>query len=86
MSAILAFSAQHLAMETNSTEVLNLAYHHRGIALSGLHTAVGTFSEGNAEATLAAGVLLSWQASEWGGWLSLVQGTTTVSLRILTLR
>lgn len=78
MGAILAFSAEHLAMETGSPEVSNLAYHHRGMALSGLNAAIGSFSEHNAEAALAASTLLSWQASEWTGWLSLVHGTNTV--------
>lgn len=65
MSAILAFSATHLAHETNSMETRNLAYHHRGVALNGLHGAIGNFSEENSDAILAASILLSWQASDW---------------------
>ncbi|MCJ1390331.1 hypothetical protein MMC18_003190 [Xylographa bjoerkii] len=78
MSAILAFSATHLASVTNSVETKNLAYHHRGVALSGLHGAIGNFSEGNSDPILAASILLSWQASDWGGWTSLMQGISTV--------
>ena len=82
MSAILAFSAMHLAEETNSPDVMNLVYHHRGAALNGLHTAVGELTEEDkSDACLAASLLLSWQASEWTGWLSLTQGTSAVSIR-----
>ena len=65
MSAILAFSATHLAWITSSVETTNLAYHHRGIALNGLHVAIGNFSEENSDPILAASILLSWQASDW---------------------
>ncbi|MCJ1435635.1 hypothetical protein MMC27_005010 [Xylographa pallens] len=78
MSAILAFSATHLASMTNSVETKNLAYHHRGVALSGLHGAIGSFSEANSDPILAASILLSWQASDWRGWTSLMQGISTV--------
>ena len=78
MSAILAFSATHLAAETNSIETRNLAYHHRGIALNGLHNAIGNFSQENSDPILAASILLSWQAADWSGWMSLVQGISTV--------
>lgn len=65
MSAILAFSATNLAAETKSVETRNLAYHHRGIALNGLHVAIGNFSNVNSDPILAASILLSWQASDW---------------------
>ena len=65
MSAVLAFSATHLAWLTNSTETKSLAYHHRGVALKGLHEAIGRFSRDNSDAVLAASMLLSWQTSDW---------------------
>lgn len=65
MSSILAFSATHLAWLTNVTENKNLAFYHRGIALKGLHGAIGNFSRENSDAVLAASILLSWQAAEW---------------------
>ena len=65
MSAVLAFSACHLAWLTKDQETENLAYYHRGVALKGLHEAIGTFSRGNSESILAASMLLSWQATEW---------------------
>jgi len=65
MSSILAFSATHLAWLTNVTENKNLAFYHRGIALKGLHGAIGDFSRENSDAVLAASILLSWQAAEW---------------------
>lgn len=65
MSALLALSASHLAWRTKNSDTNNLAYHHRGVALKGLHEAIGVFSPENAEAILAASILLSWQATEW---------------------
>ena len=65
MSAILAFSATHLAWLTKCTETTNIAYHYRGIALNGLQGAIGNFSEENSDPILAASILLSWQASDW---------------------
>ena len=65
MNAVLAFSASHLAWLTNNSETNQVAYHHRGIALKGLHEAIGSFSRENSEAILAASILLSWQATEW---------------------
>ena len=68
MSAVLALSASHLAWETNDSGTEHLAYHHRGVALKGLHEAIGSFSRDNSEAILAASMLLSWQATEWYVW------------------
>ncbi|KAL8738799.1 MAG: hypothetical protein Q9181_000477 [Wetmoreana brouardii] len=65
MSGVLAFAATHLAWLTNSQETKNLAWHHRGVALKGLHDAIGHFSRENSDAILAASILLSWQTSEW---------------------
>lgn len=65
MSAILAFSATHMAWVTNSLETKNLAYFHRGVALKGLQEAIGNFSEANSDAVLAASILLSWQVTDW---------------------
>jgi hypothetical protein len=78
MSAVLAFSATNLANETNSNETRSLAYHHYGTALNGLHSALGSFSQQTSDAILAASVLLSWQASDWTGWNSLMGGISTV--------
>ena len=65
LSAVLALSASHLAWQTKNTETEHLAYQHRGIALKGLHEAIGAFARENSEAILAASMLLSWQATEW---------------------
>lgn len=67
MSAVLAFAATHLAWLTHSTETKNLAYQHRGVALKGLHDAIGHFSRESSDAILAASILLSWQTSDWLG-------------------
>jgi hypothetical protein len=65
MHALLALSATHLAWLTDCPLTANMAYEHRGIALKGLHEAIGTFSRQNSDAVLAASLLLSWQATEW---------------------
>ncbi|CAL8574280.1 hypothetical protein XPA_000245 [Xanthoria parietina] len=78
MSAVLAFAATHLAWLTRSTETKNLAYQHRGVALKGLHDAIGHFSRESSDAILAASILLSWQTSDWNGWTSLMQGISTI--------
>lgn len=65
MNGVLAFAATHMAWLTDSTETKNLAYHHRGVALKGLHDAIGNFSRENSDAILAASILLSWQTSDW---------------------
>lgn len=78
MSAVLAFSASHIAWLTGNAETLNLAYQHRGVALKGLHETIGSFNRANSEAILAASIVLSWQATEWRSWASLQQGVSTV--------
>jgi hypothetical protein len=65
MHAVLAFSANHLAWIAQSTETRHIAYHHGGIAMKGLHEAIGAFSKSNADAVLAASLLLSWQSTDW---------------------
>ncbi|RPB29222.1 hypothetical protein L211DRAFT_262604 [Terfezia boudieri ATCC MYA-4762] len=78
MHALLALSASHLSWLTACPATLQLSYHHRGIALKGLPEAIGKFSKENADAILAASILLSWQATDCQGWQSLMQGTATV--------
>jgi len=46
--------------------------------MKGLHEAIGAFSKSNADAVLAASLLLSWQSTDWRGWASLMTGTKTV--------
>jgi len=65
MHALLALSATHLAWLTECPLADQMAYEHRGIALKGLHEAIGSFSRQNSDAVLAASLLLSWQATEW---------------------
>jgi hypothetical protein len=78
MHALLALSATHLAWLTDCPLTANMAYEHRGIALKGLHEAIGGFSRENSDAVLAASLLLSWQATEWRGWTQLMHGTSSV--------
>lgn len=67
MHAVLALSATHIGWLTECPLVNQMAYEHRGIALKGLHEAIGSFSRQNSDAVLAASLLLSWQATEWYG-------------------
>ncbi|KAE9978899.1 hypothetical protein EG328_001198 [Venturia inaequalis] len=86
MHAVLAFSANHLAWITQSAETRNIAYHHGGIAMKGLHEAIGSFSKSNADAALAASLLLSWQSTDWRGWASLMTGTKTILIAMQNWR
>lgn len=65
MDALLGLSASHLAWKTSNSDTEHLAYQHRSNAAKGLHEALGSLSEKNAEAVLVASVLLSWQAKDW---------------------
>jgi hypothetical protein len=78
MHALLAFSAMHIAFLTDCPLVGSMAFEHRGIALSGLHEAIGSFSRDTSDAILAASLVLSWQATDWRSWTQLMQGTSTV--------
>ncbi|KAL1592334.1 hypothetical protein SLS60_011412 [Paraconiothyrium brasiliense] len=50
MHSILAFSASHLAWISQSSETRNLAFHHAGIALKGLHEGIANFTKVNSDA------------------------------------
>ncbi|KAM3440022.1 hypothetical protein NHJ13734_003457 [Beauveria thailandica] len=78
MHALLAFSATHITFLTDYRRVSTMAIEHRSIALSGLHTAIDTFSRETSDAILAASLVLSWQANDWLSWHQLMQGTFTV--------
>jgi hypothetical protein len=65
LHALLAFSAMHIAFLTECPLVGNMAYEHRGMAIKGLHEAIGTFSRETSDAILAASLVLSWQATDW---------------------
>ncbi|KAK4995145.1 hypothetical protein LTR66_004972 [Elasticomyces elasticus] len=78
MHALLSWSANHLAWVSQSVEIRNLHIQHGGVAIRGLHEAIGRFSRSNADAILAASLLLSWQANEWRSYSSLRSGIQTV--------
>ncbi|SMQ47539.1 unnamed protein product [Zymoseptoria tritici ST99CH_1A5] len=80
MQALLSFSANHLAWSQSSDEFRNLHIHYGTIALRGLHEAIGNFSHVNADAVLAASLLLLWQATDWQSWSSLRAGIRSVLL------
>lgn len=63
--ALLSFSANHLAWMQSSSDIGSLQIQHGGIALRGLHEAIGDFSQTNADAILAASLLMLWQATDW---------------------
>jgi len=80
MHALLALSATHLAWLTDCPLTANMAYEHRGIALKGLHEAIGAFSRQNSDAVLAASLLLSWQATEWSVNSGNMHGNTLLTI------
>ncbi|KAK5111457.1 hypothetical protein LTR62_004909 [Meristemomyces frigidus] len=78
MSSLLSFSASHLAWVHNSSGARQLHLHYGSIALQGLHEAIGNFSPANADAILAASLLLLWQATDWRSWSSLRGGVQSI--------
>lgn len=78
MHALLSFSANHLAWVHRSSETRTLHIQHGSTALRGLHEAIGSFSRTNADAVLAASLLMLWQATDWRSWSSLRAGTQSV--------
>ncbi|EWC44442.1 hypothetical protein DRE_06810 [Drechslerella stenobrocha 248] len=46
--------------------------------MKGLQEELNRFSRANADACLAASVLLSWQTSDWNSWKLLMEGTTII--------
>jgi hypothetical protein len=59
MHALLALSSSHDAWSTNRPLVKHMVYEQRGMALKGLREAMIVFSRENADAVLAASLLLS---------------------------
>ena len=83
MDTMLAWSASHLAKLQGDQKSMNQALRYRVLALKGLQDAIGKFSSSNADAILAASVILSWQAPDSNSWAVLKRGTLTVIERIL---
>ena len=79
MHALLSLSATHIAITTKSAFLDQVSFAHRGSAFSSLSKAVGSLSCENADAVLAASVILSWQSPDWRAWAALMQGVTTLS-------
>lgn len=65
MSALLAFSAMHMASINQCPLLGHLAYEYRGQAISGLGEALAQFGRENSDAVLAASLVLSWHATDW---------------------
>ncbi|KAF5013343.1 hypothetical protein FDECE_646 [Fusarium decemcellulare] len=78
MSALLAFSAMHIAFLTKCSLVEEMAEEHRTTAVTGLRNAIESFSQATSDGILAASLLLSWQATDWSSWMQLMQGTCSV--------
>jgi hypothetical protein len=78
LQALLAFSAMHMTHLNDCPLVGTMAFEHRGKALKGLQEDIGSFSQDNMDAILAASLVLSWQATDWRSWTQLMQGTSTV--------
>ena len=65
MDALYSFSANHLAWKLQSAELRQQSMQFGGMALRGLHEAIGNFSRANADATLATSLIMSSQAVDW---------------------
>ncbi|KAI0397335.1 hypothetical protein F5Y17DRAFT_455250 [Xylariaceae sp. FL0594] len=77
MDSLLAFMADYFADRTHRPQVGIMAYEHRGKAINGVQKALQVLGPHNAEAVLAATIVLSWQATDLrtsrahidGGWV-----------------
>ncbi|CAD6575855.1 MAG: hypothetical protein ASARMPREDX12_007600 [Alectoria sarmentosa] len=77
MQSLVALSATHLASTCKSAAMDQIAFAHRGNAFRSLSLAVGTLTQENSDAVLAASALLSWQSPGWQAWAALMQGIKT---------
>lgn len=74
LDCLLSNSATHYTSLTNNPKTAQLALYYRNQGLIGLRRAVGNFSESNADALIAASILLIWYAYDWNEWSSLMSG------------
>jgi hypothetical protein len=75
---MLAVAAGHLGFVTRSRETMNVSYHYRSEAILGLRGALANFNRQNADAVLAASIVLSWLASTWKEWSTIWHGSGSV--------
>jgi hypothetical protein len=64
MHSLLAWAALHVAWMTGNRSAIIVGQECRFFAIRGLQDAVRTFSKENADAVLAASILLAWQAAD----------------------
>lgn len=60
--ALMALHMSQIAFEQSNSEAKELAYHYRGVALTGLFKECGAVTAQNVDALMFASVFLSWQA------------------------
>ena len=65
MQSLVALSATHLASTCKSAALDQLAFVHRGNAFRSLSEAVGSLTQENSDAVLAASAQLCWQSPGW---------------------
>lgn len=78
MHALHSFSANQMAWTTQSADIRQLSIEHGGIALRGLHEAIGNFSKSNSDGVLSASLVLVCHATDWRSWSSLEAGIQSV--------
>ncbi|KAH6671683.1 hypothetical protein B0J14DRAFT_78958 [Halenospora varia] len=78
LDCVLGVSAAHHALAKSMPDSVQLGLYYRGRGLKGLQTALNTFSEENADAVLAASIILSWYLCDWKEWSSLTHGIHTI--------
>jgi hypothetical protein len=65
LDCLLGLSAAHHNLISENPETAQLALYYRSQALKGLRLAVSRFSERNADAVIAASILLTWFQCDW---------------------
>ncbi|KAK5682459.1 hypothetical protein LTS10_005587 [Elasticomyces elasticus] len=81
-AALLALGSHHLCSITRSSALEQLAQVYLTKACASLNRAICEFSEDNADAVLAASVMLGWSTSEKCQYAKILQGTSAIMRRM----
>ncbi|THY42723.1 hypothetical protein D6C98_08819 [Aureobasidium pullulans] len=72
--SVCGLASTHLALLTQSSSMVYLAYYYRDLALRGLRESLTVLNRNNVDAMLAASCLLSWQAPESQEFMQTMKG------------
>jgi hypothetical protein len=65
LDCVLGLSAAHYSLVSENPDTAQLALYYRSQAFKGVRLGVSRFSERNADALIAASILLTWFQCDW---------------------